>query len=111
MTKTWQIHRIIQQFYTHQHAILWQNQIGNAWVAIEWQMQRGIAGVGADAAAANFHHNIRTIRPITDDERSKMAAKYGKPVADYPLVALDDVPQAGWFGRVWDAIRLWFKSL
>ena len=35
----------------------------------------------------------------------------GKPVADYPLVALDDVPQAGWFGRVWDAIRLWFKSL
>ncbi len=28
-------------------------------------------------------HNIRTIRPITDDERAKMAEKYGKPVADF----------------------------
>jgi hypothetical protein len=28
-------------------------------------------------------HNIRTIRPITDDERAKMAEKYGKPVTDF----------------------------
>ncbi len=35
----------------------------------------------------------------------------GKPVGDYPIVALEEVPQAGWFGRLWDAIRLWFKSL
>ncbi len=35
----------------------------------------------------------------------------GKPIGDYPIVALDEVPQAGWFGRVWDAIRLWFKNL
>jgi hypothetical protein len=28
-------------------------------------------------------HNIRTIRPITDDERAKMAEKYGKPVAEF----------------------------
>ncbi len=35
----------------------------------------------------------------------------GKPVGDYPIVALEEVPQAGWFGRMWDAIRLWFKSL
>ena len=35
----------------------------------------------------------------------------GKPVGDYPVVALDEVPEAGWFGRLWDAIRLWFKNL
>ena len=35
----------------------------------------------------------------------------GKPIGDYPIVALDEVPQAGWFGRMWDAIRLWFKNL
>ncbi len=35
----------------------------------------------------------------------------GKPIGDYPIVALDEVPQAGWFGRLWDAIRLWFKNL
>ncbi len=28
-------------------------------------------------------HNIRTIKPITDEERTRMAAKYGKPVAEF----------------------------
>jgi D-alanyl-D-alanine carboxypeptidase (penicillin-binding protein 5/6) len=32
-----------------------------------------------------------------------------KPVGEYPLVALEDVPLASLFGRVWDTIRLWFK--
>lgn len=31
------------------------------------------------------------------------------PVAEVPLVALEDVAQAGIFGRAWDAIRLWIK--
>jgi D-alanyl-D-alanine carboxypeptidase (penicillin-binding protein 5/6) len=30
-------------------------------------------------------------------------------VAERPLVALEDVPQAGLLGRAWDAIRLWIK--
>lgn len=30
-------------------------------------------------------------------------------VREVPLVALEDVPQAGLFGRAWDAIRLWIK--
>lgn len=33
----------------------------------------------------------------------------GQVVAEQPLVALDDVPQAGVLGRAWDAIRLWIK--
>ncbi len=33
----------------------------------------------------------------------------GKPVGEYPVVALDNVPQAGFFGRIWDTIRLWLK--
>ena len=33
----------------------------------------------------------------------------GQVVAERPLVALDDVPQAGVLGRAWDAIRLWIK--
>jgi D-alanyl-D-alanine carboxypeptidase (penicillin-binding protein 5/6) len=33
----------------------------------------------------------------------------GKPVASYPLVALDAVPQAGFFKRVWDSLRLAIK--
>jgi len=33
----------------------------------------------------------------------------GKPVGQYPLVALADVAPASFFGRLWDTVRLWFK--
>ena len=33
----------------------------------------------------------------------------GKPLGEYPLVALETVPVAGLFGRAWDTLRLWFK--
>ena len=32
-----------------------------------------------------------------------------KPVGEYPLVALAEVPLASLFGRAWDTVRLWFK--
>ncbi|WP_295854969.1 D-alanyl-D-alanine carboxypeptidase family protein [uncultured Xylophilus sp.] len=32
-----------------------------------------------------------------------------QPLLELPLVALEAVPQAGIFGRAWDAIRLWIK--
>jgi D-alanyl-D-alanine carboxypeptidase (penicillin-binding protein 5/6) len=32
-----------------------------------------------------------------------------KPVGEFPLVALSDVPPASFFGRMWDTVRLWFK--
>jgi serine-type D-Ala-D-Ala carboxypeptidase (penicillin-binding protein 5/6) len=33
----------------------------------------------------------------------------GKPYAEYPVVALESVGQAGLLGRAWDTLRLWFK--
>jgi serine-type D-Ala-D-Ala carboxypeptidase (penicillin-binding protein 5/6) len=33
----------------------------------------------------------------------------GQPFASVPLVALEAVGQAGWFGRTWDAMRLWIQ--
>jgi serine-type D-Ala-D-Ala carboxypeptidase (penicillin-binding protein 5/6) len=33
----------------------------------------------------------------------------GLAYAEVPLVALEAVAQAGWFGRTWDAMRLWIK--
>jgi D-alanyl-D-alanine carboxypeptidase (penicillin-binding protein 5/6) len=35
----------------------------------------------------------------------------GQPLGEYPVVALKEVPVANWFGRLWDALILWFKSL
>ena len=33
----------------------------------------------------------------------------GRPYTQVPLQALQDVPLAGWFGRSWDAVRLWIQ--
>lgn len=33
----------------------------------------------------------------------------GKPIGEYPVVALEAVPAAGIFGRAWDTLRLWLK--
>ncbi|MDR1855453.1 MAG: D-alanyl-D-alanine carboxypeptidase [Azoarcus sp.] len=35
----------------------------------------------------------------------------GEPYGEYPVVVQDEVPLAGFFKRLWDAIKLWFKSL
>jgi serine-type D-Ala-D-Ala carboxypeptidase (penicillin-binding protein 5/6) len=33
----------------------------------------------------------------------------GQPFGEYPLIALEPVAQAGFFGRTWDTLRLWLK--
>lgn len=32
-------------------------------------------------------------------------------LVEQPVVALQDVGEAGWFGRIWDSIKLWFMGL
>ncbi|MBR7748434.1 D-alanyl-D-alanine carboxypeptidase family protein [Undibacterium baiyunense] len=51
------------------------------------------------------------VAPITANSRigtMKMMLD-GKAVAEFPVLALEDVPQASIFGRAWDSIRLLFK--
>ena len=33
----------------------------------------------------------------------------GKPLGEFPVVALEEVPAAGFLGRAWDTLRLWLK--
>jgi D-alanyl-D-alanine carboxypeptidase (penicillin-binding protein 5/6) len=51
------------------------------------------------------------LAPITRGQRVGLVKVTlgAKPVGEYPLVALEEVPLAGLFGRAWDTIRLWFK--
>jgi D-alanyl-D-alanine carboxypeptidase (penicillin-binding protein 5/6) len=39
----------------------------------------------------------------------KITTASGTPIASLPLVALEPVELAGFFGRAWDALRLWIK--
>jgi D-alanyl-D-alanine carboxypeptidase (penicillin-binding protein 5/6) len=51
------------------------------------------------------------LAPITRGQRVGIVKVTldAKPVGEYPLVALAEVPLASLFGRAWDTIRLWFK--
>jgi D-alanyl-D-alanine carboxypeptidase (penicillin-binding protein 5/6) len=43
--------------------------------------------------------NVGTLKMMVD----------GKPLAELPVVALEQVNQASIFGRAWDSVRLWMK--
>jgi len=52
------------------------------------------------------------VAPLAKGQRVgslKVATASGTVIATVPLTVLEEVPQAGLFGRAWDAIRLWSK--
>ncbi len=51
------------------------------------------------------------VAPVSEGQRvgTLRVSLDGKPIGDYPLVALETVPMAGIFGRAWDTLRLWIK--
>ena len=51
------------------------------------------------------------VAPITKGQRigSVKVTYDGKQVGEHPVVAFEDVPVAGFFGRTWDTVMLWFK--
>ena len=66
---------------------------------------------GIDRLKINTETMQPLIAPIAKGQRvgTVKASFDGKPLGEYPLYALEDVPLASWFGRTWDAIRLWFR--
>ena len=65
----------------------------------------------ADKLALTLEAQEPLVAPIARAQRvgTVKVALDGKPVAEFPLIALEEVPAAGIFGRAWDTIRLWFK--
>jgi len=51
------------------------------------------------------------VAPVAQGQRvgSMRVSLDGKPLGEYPLLALEAVPAAGLFGRAWDTLRLWLK--
>ena len=51
------------------------------------------------------------LAPVTKGQRvgTVKVSFEGAPLAEFPLVALADVPAASMLGRAWDTVRLWFK--
>lgn len=51
------------------------------------------------------------VAPVAEGDRVGMlrVTLEGKPIGEYPVVALDAIPEAGFLGRAWDTLRLWTK--
>ncbi len=65
----------------------------------------------ADKLKAELVSYSPLVAPISQGQRvgTLRMSLDGRPVGEYPLVALEAVPAAGFLGRAWDTLLLWFK--
>lgn len=66
----------------------------------------------ADKLALTLAASEPLLAPVTKGQRVGVVhvALEGRPIAEFPLVALEDVPAGNVFGRAWDSLRLWLKQ-
>jgi len=65
----------------------------------------------ADKLKAELASQQPLVAPVAQGQRvATLRVTFdGKPLGEYPLVALDAVSEAGIWRRAWDTLRLWFK--
>jgi D-alanyl-D-alanine carboxypeptidase (penicillin-binding protein 5/6) len=65
----------------------------------------------ADKLAVTMAATEPLLAPVAKGQRvgTLRVAFDGKALAEFPLVALADVPVANLFGRAWDTVRLWLQ--
>ena len=65
----------------------------------------------AEKVKSDFVAEQRLIAPIEAGQKLGLlkVSVDGRPYGEYPVVALEAVPLAGFFGRLIDTIRLWFN--
>jgi D-alanyl-D-alanine carboxypeptidase (penicillin-binding protein 5/6) len=66
----------------------------------------------ADKLAVTMQAEEPLLAPIARAQRvgTVKVALEGKQMAEFPMIALEDVPPASFFGRAWDTVRLWFRK-
>jgi D-alanyl-D-alanine carboxypeptidase (penicillin-binding protein 5/6) len=66
----------------------------------------------AGAVKAEIERVKPLVAPVTRGQRiGTLRVKLGDQLlAERPLIALSEVPEAGFVGRAWDTIRLWFEK-
>jgi D-alanyl-D-alanine carboxypeptidase (penicillin-binding protein 5/6) len=66
----------------------------------------------ADKLAISLVAQERLIAPVERGQRVGIVrvAFDGRPVAEFPLIALEEVRPASLAGRAWDTVRLWFAK-
>jgi D-alanyl-D-alanine carboxypeptidase (penicillin-binding protein 5/6) len=66
----------------------------------------------ADKLALTLESKEPLIAPVLNGQSVGMVkvALEGQPVAEFPMIALEEVPLANLIGRAVDTVKLWFTS-
>jgi D-alanyl-D-alanine carboxypeptidase (penicillin-binding protein 5/6) len=66
----------------------------------------------ADKLTLTMQAQEPLVAPVTRAQAvgTVKVALEGKTIAEFPLIALEDVPQGNIFARAWDSMRLWFRK-
>jgi len=89
------------------------------WKGSERELKAGVAADlyvtvprgAADQLQAELVSQQPLIAPLEAGQRvaTLRVSHEGKPLGEYPVVALENVAVAGFFARTWDSVRLWFR--
>ena len=65
----------------------------------------------ADKVKVELLSQSPLLAPVAEGQRVGLlrVTLEGKPLGEYPVVALEAVAAAGFFGRAWDTLRLWMQ--
>lgn len=92
------------------NARVWKGEVNEFPVGLAQDATLTMLKANKDKLKANYTLNPELIAPI---KKGQVVGQVffkidGKEVKKMPMVALADVPEAGFFGRMWDGIKLWF---
>jgi D-alanyl-D-alanine carboxypeptidase (penicillin-binding protein 5/6) len=90
---------------------VWKGSAGVVKAGFKMDLMISVPKGEAEKLKAELLSQQPLVAPVTEGQRlgSLRVTLDGKPVGEYPLVALEAVPVAGVFGRAWDTLRLWLK--
>ena len=92
---------------------VWKGKLNELPVGFSEDFVMSLPTSSADKVEATLESRQPLVAPIQKGQQVGMLtlSAEGQTLGRYPVVALEDVPVAGFFGRLWDAIVMFFKSL
>ncbi len=95
---------------TLKKARIWKGQVNEFAVGLAQDAQLAILKSDKEKLKANYILNPEIIAPIKKGQKvGEVFFKINnQEIQRMPMVALQDVEEAGFLGRMWDSIKLWF---
>jgi D-alanyl-D-alanine carboxypeptidase (penicillin-binding protein 5/6) len=90
---------------------VWKGALNHVKVGVGADLFVTVPKGEADKLKAELVAQQPLVAPIAKGQRVGVlrVTHDAKPFGEYPLVALEPVAAAGFFGRTWDTLRLWLK--